>query len=507
MGRPALYDGATPGRWEKRVPPVAAVSNLSSPAVAPAAEPGTVPDGAFQRALGTTPDTTPATLPVPAPVTATIPPRDTPLTIAATIAAAGTETARGIGTAVTPPTPVSSPPPSEDIAPPSGAPAETGGPARASGTDGAVQPVVRNSTASHSPGTPGTTDKTGTIANGAAATDAAPQAADATTPAPVDAAAHDSAAAPRTAAPHRAKSADTAIPDEIAPPDSPPVAVPNAPIVAPPPPVPAAPADARSRPLPDTTAAIAAHRGDSSGGMPAALSTSPASATDDTAMKADTTFLASPSGDQPSKPSPAGLPEPQTASPPAPAAVNTTPTPPAAPVVPPAQAPAAQPGVPPPAIASPRRTIDAGTARAAVIGRDVALAIARHAKSDGANTLTIRLDPVELGRVEVRMQIDATGKLTATVSAEHASALDLLRRDSAMLAQTLSQAGVQADAGSFRFDTQSGGNGAGPGSGSERGWAFAAPSRSPDDEPDDSRSAPSPTRPGLRASGRINLVA
>jgi hypothetical protein len=110
--------------------------------------------------------------------------------------------------------------------------------------------------------------------------------------------------------------------------------------------------------------------------------------------------------------------------------------------------------------------------------------------------------------------------MLATISAEHASALDLLRRDATMLAQTLSQAGMQADAASFRFDTQAspengantagtgntGGGNAGGGTG-ERGWAFAAPSRRPGDDANDPRNAPTPTRAALLASGRINLVA
>ena len=206
---------------------------------------------------------------------------------------------------------------------------------------------------------------------------------------------------------------------------------------------------------------------------------------------------------------------------------TATTAPPGSTTVPAAQPPAAQPSAPVPLPAAPlppRRPIDAGIARAVSIGRDVGVAITRHATRDGASTLTIRLDPVELGRVEVRMQIDPAGKMLATISAEHASALDLLRRDATMLAQTLSQAGMQADAASFRFDTQAspgnGANAAGAGNTSsgnagsnagggtgERGWAFAAPSRRPGDDATDPRNAPAPTRAALLASGRINLVA
>ncbi|WP_170318331.1 flagellar hook-length control protein FliK [Sphingomonas sp. PAMC 26621] len=152
------------------------------------------------------------------------------------------------------------------------------------------------------------------------------------------------------------------------------------------------------------------------------------------------------------------------------------------------------------AVPAGQRAIDAGSARAAMIGRDVGLAIARHVDRGGASTVTIRLDPVELGRVEVRLQIDPAGKLLAAIAADQPAALDLLRRDSAMLAQTLSQAGVQADVGSFSFDTRSGGGG--------RGGTFPAPARNPVDTADDPPSGPQTPKPGtLHASGRINLVA
>jgi hypothetical protein len=154
------------------------------------------------------------------------------------------------------------------------------------------------------------------------------------------------------------------------------------------------------------------------------------------------------------------------------------------------------------------------------IARDVALVIARHANGEGMRTMTIRLDPVELGRVEVRMQFDATGKLAATITVDHPAALDLLRRDSAMLAQTLSDVGVQADATSFRFDARSGdaslggsttgGSGAGgSGPGHGRGWAHAtAPSRTTLAGDAAVRGATDGVSlRGLHASGRIDLVA
>lgn len=162
----------------------------------------------------------------------------------------------------------------------------------------------------------------------------------------------------------------------------------------------------------------------------------------------------------------------------------------------------------------PRHASEPIVARAATIGRDVGVAIARRALGDGGTTLTIRLDPVELGRVEVRMQIDPAGKLLATISADQPGALDLLRRDSGMLAQTLAQSGLDTDAGSLRFDTRPGldgsaGNGGGNtgGGNAGRGWGSPPGSwRAGQTGDDPAPGIPAP-RATLRATGRIDLVA
>ncbi|WP_242139849.1 flagellar hook-length control protein FliK [Sphingomonas sp. TREG-RG-20F-R18-01] len=205
---------------------------------------------------------------------------------------------------------------------------------------------------------------------------------------------------------------------------------------------------------------------------------------------------ATPAGSPPDRPTAVLGVAPAQAAPTGPAAASPQP-----PFVLPTQHSLAAPASAPPLPAPSHGPVDAGTARAAAIGQDVGLAIARHVGGDGTSTLTIRLDPVELGRVEVRMHIDATGKMLATISADQPAALDLLRRDTDTLAQTVSQAGVQADAGSFRFDSRSGANG-------ERAWASAAQARrtAPEDDATPIIAPPAPAT-GLRASGRINLVA
>lgn len=140
-------------------------------------------------------------------------------------------------------------------------------------------------------------------------------------------------------------------------------------------------------------------------------------------------------------------------------------------------------------------------ARSGQIGREMGVEIARHL-SAGGDELTVRLNPAEMGRIEVRLSFDEGGTLRAVVAAESAAALDMLRRDSADLGRALTDAGVRADAQSFRFDSRSNG---GEGSqfwqrqqqgGRQRGNAAADHAHTID-----------PVYRPLRASGRIDLLA
>lgn len=93
--------------------------------------------------------------------------------------------------------------------------------------------------------------------------------------------------------------------------------------------------------------------------------------------------------------------------------------------------------------------------QASHIGHDTAVAIARHVAQDGGETLTIRIAPAELGRIEVRLAFDDGGTLRATVAADQPASLDLLRRDTDTLVRALGDAGVRADQDSLRFDMRS----------------------------------------------------
>ena len=80
------------------------------------------------------------------------------------------------------------------------------------------------------------------------------------------------------------------------------------------------------------------------------------------------------------------------------------------------------------------------------------LAVAISTKSQsGARQFDIRLDPPELGRVDVRLSIDAAGKVQAHLSAEHSQTLDLLQKDSGTLTRALRDAGLDVSQNGLNF--------------------------------------------------------
>jgi flagellar hook-length control protein FliK len=81
-----------------------------------------------------------------------------------------------------------------------------------------------------------------------------------------------------------------------------------------------------------------------------------------------------------------------------------------------------------------------------------ALAVEISAKSQsGAKQFDIRLDPPELGRVEVRLSIDATGKASAHLSADQPQTLGLLQKDAPILMRALREAGLDVSQDGLNF--------------------------------------------------------
>ncbi len=95
-----------------------------------------------------------------------------------------------------------------------------------------------------------------------------------------------------------------------------------------------------------------------------------------------------------------------------------------------------------PAPANPATPAAPAAQAAAVPLAGVAIEIAGKALA-GKNRFEIRLDPPELGRIEVRLDVSRDGSVTSHLIADRADTLDLLRRDSAGLERALAGCGTE----------------------------------------------------------------
>ena len=80
----------------------------------------------------------------------------------------------------------------------------------------------------------------------------------------------------------------------------------------------------------------------------------------------------------------------------------------------------------------------------------VAIHIAK-AAADNVNRINIQLDPADLGRVDVKMEVGHDGRVLATIAADRPATLDMLQRDAAGLQRALQDAGLNADGQSLSF--------------------------------------------------------
>ena len=69
----------------------------------------------------------------------------------------------------------------------------------------------------------------------------------------------------------------------------------------------------------------------------------------------------------------------------------------------------------------------------------------------GKNRFEIRLDPPELGRIDVRLEIDNDGHVKSRLIVERSETLDMLRRDAPQLERALQQAGLKTADNALEF--------------------------------------------------------
>ncbi len=84
-------------------------------------------------------------------------------------------------------------------------------------------------------------------------------------------------------------------------------------------------------------------------------------------------------------------------------------------------------------------------------GEQVAINL-KQAIKDGSNDIHIQLKPDSLGAIDVKLNVNHEGRLTAVISADRSDTLNLLRQDSGSLQQSLRDAGFSADSGSLSFN-------------------------------------------------------
>jgi hypothetical protein len=77
----------------------------------------------------------------------------------------------------------------------------------------------------------------------------------------------------------------------------------------------------------------------------------------------------------------------------------------------------------------------------------------------GINRFDIRLDPPELGRIDVRLEVDGDARVRVHLVVERAEALDFLQRDARALERALADAGLDTDAESLSFSLDAGNQG------------------------------------------------
>ena len=80
----------------------------------------------------------------------------------------------------------------------------------------------------------------------------------------------------------------------------------------------------------------------------------------------------------------------------------------------------------------------------------MAFDIVRHMQQ-GSNQFQIRLDPADMGRIDVKLDIASSGTVNAHLTVEHPETLDLLKRDSGALGAALSQAGLDSSKTNLEF--------------------------------------------------------
>ncbi|GAA6155106.1 flagellar hook-length control protein FliK [Pyruvatibacter sp. HU-CL02332] len=92
--------------------------------------------------------------------------------------------------------------------------------------------------------------------------------------------------------------------------------------------------------------------------------------------------------------------------------------------------------------------------------REIAINMAKNL-GNGTNRFEIRLDPAELGRIDVRMELGTDGRVQAHLTVDKPETLDMLQRDARSLEKALSDAGLDMENGTLSYSMRDDGDGSG----------------------------------------------
>jgi hypothetical protein len=82
--------------------------------------------------------------------------------------------------------------------------------------------------------------------------------------------------------------------------------------------------------------------------------------------------------------------------------------------------------------------------------QDIAVRIAKGAEA-GQSRFEIRLDPPELGRVDIRLEVSQDGRVQAVLQADKPETLEMLQRDARILERALQDQGLDMSGGGLNF--------------------------------------------------------
>ena len=85
------------------------------------------------------------------------------------------------------------------------------------------------------------------------------------------------------------------------------------------------------------------------------------------------------------------------------------------------------------------------------VAEQVHVALKRAAR-EGVDLMTVQLQPEDLGRVEVKLELSYDGMSRVSFLVDKRETFDALQRDAAQLERMLQDSGVRADAGTMQFN-------------------------------------------------------